>query len=214
MGNSIAYVDGLNLYYAIREMGWRRYLWLDIPALARDVLSTVGAGDTLVGTKYFTSPMQNDPDRARRQALYLDVLKIDSSLAVFPGNIKPFTDWCPHCRMPIAKFHEKQTDTGMTAEIVSDALRDRFVSAVLITRDTDFVPAIRTVKRECPQKKIYLVRPPGMASWADLKYECDETVMLRSKRLARCQFPDEVVTPAGIVLRRPPEFSDAPQTRP
>ena len=51
MGKAIAYVDGLNLYYSIREIGWRRYLWLDLPALANDVLAAVGGGDSLTATK-------------------------------------------------------------------------------------------------------------------------------------------------------------------
>lgn len=210
MGHAIAYVDGLNLYYAIREMGWRQYLWLDIPALAKDVLASLGGADILTATKYFTSPMQNEPDRARRQALYIDALRTEPALQVFPGNIKPFTKRCPHCHTAILRFHEKQTDTGMTAEVVADALRDRFDTAILITRDTDFVPAIRTVKTECPQKRVVLVRPPGTASWDELKTHCDEVVKLQSRRLARCQFPDEIVTPGGAILRRPPEFSDEP----
>jgi uncharacterized LabA/DUF88 family protein len=207
MGRAIAYVDGLNLYYAIREMEWRRYLWLNLPALARDVLASRGSTDELVATKYFTSPMLNEPDRAKRQALYIDALRAEPGLVVFPGNIKPFTRWCPHCRKPIPSFHEKQTDTGMTAEIVADAIRDRFDTAILVTRDTDFVPAVRSVRSECPGKRLILVRPPGGAGWADLKIHCDEVVKLRSKMLARCQFPDVVVAPGGVLLRRPPEFS-------
>src|SRR4030042_777414 len=122
MGKAIAYVDGLNLYYSIREIGWRRYLWLHLPALANDVLAAVGGGDSLTATKYFTSPMRNEPDRAKRQALYIDALRTDPTVQVILGNIKPFTDLCPHCHEELHRFHEKQTDTGMSAEIVRDAL--------------------------------------------------------------------------------------------
>ena len=32
-GRVIAYIDGFNLYYGLKESDWRRYLWLDSPRL-------------------------------------------------------------------------------------------------------------------------------------------------------------------------------------
>jgi uncharacterized LabA/DUF88 family protein len=210
MGKAIAYVDGLNLYYGLSKTHMRRFLWLNIPAVARDVLESLGMADILTNTKYFTAPMLNDPDRAKRQALYLDALSTDPTVRIFPGNMTPYTLRCDHCGEPNLKYHEKKTDTGMTAEIVRDALRDEFDLAILVTRDTDFVPAIRMVKAECPEKTLILARPPGQGKWAELKDECHRTVRLRASRLERCQFPDEVVTKSGVILRRPAEFRDDP----
>ena len=210
MGQAIAYVDGLNLYYGLSKTHMRRFLWLNIPALARDILASLGWADTPLVTKYFTAPMLNEPARAKRQALFLDALRTDPTVQVIPGNMTAYTVWCTHCNRPNRKYHEKKTDTGMTAKIVRDALRDDFDLAILITRDTDFVPAIRMVKAECPEKIIILARPPGGGKWAELKNECHRTMKLKASRLARCQFPDEVVTAAGAILRRPPEFSDDP----
>ena len=28
------YIDGFNLYYGLKDMGWRKYFWLDVQAFA------------------------------------------------------------------------------------------------------------------------------------------------------------------------------------
>ena len=34
----IVYIDGFNLYYGLRSMGWRHYLWLDLRQLSENLL--------------------------------------------------------------------------------------------------------------------------------------------------------------------------------
>ena len=48
----MVYFDGLNLYYGLKEGGWRRHYWLDLRRLARSMLLN---GQALVGVKYFTA---------------------------------------------------------------------------------------------------------------------------------------------------------------
>ncbi len=38
MERVIAYVDGYNLYYGLREKGWKRFYWLNIQALVGHLL--------------------------------------------------------------------------------------------------------------------------------------------------------------------------------
>ncbi len=38
MERLIAYVDGFNLYFGMRETGWQRFYWLDIELLVRNLL--------------------------------------------------------------------------------------------------------------------------------------------------------------------------------
>jgi hypothetical protein len=54
---TIAYVDGLNLYHGIRNVTRRRYLWLDLEALCRQVLSN---GEQLQRIRYFTARVRNN----------------------------------------------------------------------------------------------------------------------------------------------------------
>jgi hypothetical protein len=38
MQRVIAYIDGYNLYFGLREKGWKWFYWLNIPAMARHLL--------------------------------------------------------------------------------------------------------------------------------------------------------------------------------
>ena len=206
MTRVICYVDGLNLYYGLKHRQWRNYLWLDIPKLARDILASVAAHDTLIATKYFTAPMLGDPGRASRQSVYLDALSSEPTLEVHKGTIRVTTVWCPNCGKPYAERHEKETDTGMAAEIIKDAFTDAFDGALLMTGDTDFAPVARIVESHFPGKRVILARPPNRGPCDDLRKYCDQYIRIKADRLSVCQYPNEVTTSKGFKVTRPPSF--------
>jgi hypothetical protein len=71
----VAYVDGFNLYFGLKATGFKRYHWLDVVALAGNLLK---ADQTLVATHYFTARIRdngrNGPDQ-KRQNQYLEALQ-------------------------------------------------------------------------------------------------------------------------------------------
>ena len=67
-----AYIDGLNLYYSLKTMGWRRYYWLDIRRLLENLLKP---GQRLDEIHYFTTRELSGADKAARQNAYLDALE-------------------------------------------------------------------------------------------------------------------------------------------
>ena len=71
MERVIAYVDGYNLYFGLREKRWKHFYWLNIQAMAAHLLK---AGQTLVATHYFTAVLQRPEAKRRRQAAYLEAL--------------------------------------------------------------------------------------------------------------------------------------------
>jgi hypothetical protein len=38
MSRVIVYIDGFNLYFALRSKGWRKYYWLDLARLAQKLI--------------------------------------------------------------------------------------------------------------------------------------------------------------------------------
>jgi hypothetical protein len=52
MSRVIVYIDGFNLYYALRSKGWRKYYWLDLARLAQALIKP---GQQLEALHYFTS---------------------------------------------------------------------------------------------------------------------------------------------------------------
>ena len=84
MGRVHAYVDGFNLYYAIR--GWKHLKWLDIRAFAE---AFVDPGDALAHIYYFTAmvrPTESDPDKPKRQIAYVNALESLSRVSVVTGT--------------------------------------------------------------------------------------------------------------------------------
>ncbi|MBI5653676.1 MAG: hypothetical protein HZC40_24990 [Chloroflexi bacterium] len=71
MQRIIAYVDGYNFYYGLRHKGWRRLYWLNIQAMARELLR---ANQQLVATKYFTTLVRVPADKRQRQITFLEAL--------------------------------------------------------------------------------------------------------------------------------------------
>lgn len=54
---------------------------------------------------------------------------------------------CPHCGRRTKAPEEKESDTRFALEVLEDALYDRMDRALLVTSDSDFIPALYSLKR-------------------------------------------------------------------
>ena len=93
----VSYIDGFNLYFGLRRMGWQRYYWMDIEALS---LSLLKKQQLLAKTHYFTSRISNNLDKQRRQNTYLEALKV-TGIELTYGKYRHnrydcFNLLCPH----------------------------------------------------------------------------------------------------------------------
>jgi len=194
------YVDGFNLYFGLKAKYGRKYLWLDLQALAASLLRP---GQTLEQITYFTARVRNDPEGQRRQSDYLDALASYSSrVTVVDGRFQEKPRRCQDCGAAWTVYEEKETDVNIAAALIEDAVLDRYDTALLISADSDLCPAIVTMKRLCPEKRIIAVFPPKRHS-ADLKRAVDGYLPLGDDKVRQAQLPTEVVNNAGITLRRP-----------
>jgi len=198
----IAYVDGYNLYYGLREKGWRRFYWLNIQAMARHLLKP---NQTLVTTKYFTSTIRHPDDRRRRQAIFLEALQTLNDFEIYYGHFLADTVNCRNCGYTYETFHEKMTDVNISVELMSDAYQDRFDVALLVSADSDLVGPVKTVRRLFSQKRVVVAFPPDRSSKA-LKQAANAQIYVGRDTLADSLFPDQVVKPDGYILRRPAEW--------
>lgn len=83
MQRVIVYVDGFNLYFGLKASGFKRYYWLNIAALAQNLLKP---GQQLCATHYFTTRIRgngrNTADQ-KRQNDYLEALAMHGVLCHF-----------------------------------------------------------------------------------------------------------------------------------
>lgn len=201
MQRVVAYIDGYNLYYGLRDMKMKRFYWLNVQRLAEQFLRP---GQILSFTKYFTTVIKKPEDRRLRQTEFLDALKTLADFQIFYGQFLSDTVTCHQCGHSYTTYHEKMTDVNISVELLKDAFEDRFDVAFLFSADSDLVGPIRAVQSLFEEKKILAIFPPGRSSFA-LKQNASGTLHIGHLELAKSLFPDEVVKD-GAVMRRPPAW--------
>jgi len=198
----IAYVDGFNLYYGLREKGWKRYYWLNIKELVTRLLKE---NQQLIVTKYFTARISGPPDKRKRQTIFLEALATLSDFKIYYGHYLSKNITCRNCGQSWQGFEEKMTDVNIATEMLIDAFENRFDTALLVSADSDLVTPVNTIKKMFPKKRIIVFFPPNRFS-ANLKTAADVQLSLGHGLLTKSQFPETLTKSDGIVLKHPSEW--------
>jgi uncharacterized LabA/DUF88 family protein len=209
MARVIVFIDGFNVYHALegergsRHCGaYRKYKWLDYAALAR---CYVGGKDEIRKVYLFTALATWNPDKVNRHQQYLYVLR-RRGVEVVLGKFKRKNRFCLLCRKEYRTYEEKLTDVNIAVQMFKGAMLDEYDRAILISGDTDIIPAIRTIHEVFPGKEIGVVIPMDAMS-EDLRRECDFHFQMKEDHLARSQLPDEIPDAIHGTIRRPPSWT-------
>jgi uncharacterized LabA/DUF88 family protein len=201
----IVYIDGFNLYHAIDDLRKPQLKWLNLANLGRQLLRE---GEVLTKVQYFTTVVDWNPDKALRHETYIAALEA-KGVVVTKGNFKRShrhcsknNDYCPF-------REEKQTDVAIGVNIVADAFNDAFDRMILLTADTDQIPAVQMVLEHFPKKLVTWIAPPGRLRQAreigDLIADRHE---LTPGMIGTCKLPHIVMNAAQeIVCQRPNEYA-------
>jgi len=198
------YIDGFNLYHGIVDAGFRKYLWLDLSKLATEILES---DQVLTGVKYFTARTTlPNPAKQQRQNNYIDAVKTVAGVEVIEGRYHDETNICPGCKLNYSVPREKMTDINISVEMLSDAFRDKFNVAKLVSADSDLVPIVRMITKIFPLKSVVVAFPPNrysnaLVNVASSKFHINRAVLSRS------QFPDKVTRQDGFILERPAKWT-------
>lgn len=195
----IAYIDGFNLYFGMKQNNWNDILWLDVKELATRLLKP---GQQLIETKYFTSRVRNNPNKELRQRTYLEALEINTGIKIYYGHYQSNIETCRKCGHSYPYSNEKMTDVNIATELLTDAFNDRYDTALLITGDSDLVPPIRAVHLNFPSKRILVGFPPNRFN-VNVKNVAKGSFMIGRKSLKDSQLPEQVTKPNGHILQRP-----------
>lgn len=205
----VAYIDGFNLYSAIREAGLDRYLWLNVVGLFNELLLP---NQRLVSVHYFTAPL-NRKERAKRQNDFLAANAMSPELTVHEGEFQFNSNYCGICRTPLGCSAcgspnkvpvEKQSDVNLGTQLGLDAGRDRFDTALILSTDSDFVGAIKLVRGAFPAKRIIVTLPPGRYERTQgLSDAATGSYEIWPDSLKKAQLPDTVQIANGELVHRP-----------
>jgi uncharacterized LabA/DUF88 family protein len=197
-----AYVDGFNLYFGMMESGFINCKWLDIQLLSTNIKSS---SHEIGQVKYFTSRISNNPDKQKRQNVYIDALRT-TPISITFGQFRNQPMQCNSCSNFWYDSKEKMTDVNIATAMMVDAFQDKFDVAFLISGDSDLVPPIKAIRELFPQKEVWVVLPPSRESIA-LKTIANGSFVLGRRKLEISQLPEEIKNSHGIILKRPPSWS-------
>lgn len=192
----LAFVDGFNLYHALEEFKparpvpdpdrYRKYKWLCLTSLVKRFLKS--HTETLVGVEYFTAipNWHNTESKQRRHQLFISAQK-HMGVRVTLGEFRPKEVECKaKCRYVFQTYVEKQTDTNIAVAMIDRAAT--YDKAILITGDSDQVPAIRLLRSLYPEK-VFAVLPPIGRGAKELQGACHESFKMTEEHLAASQLP-------------------------
>jgi uncharacterized LabA/DUF88 family protein len=194
----IVYIDGFNLYFGMMDANCADCRWLDVQKLAE---SLIRQNQKLVTVKYFTSRVRNHPSKEKRQSTYLDALQA-KGIDIRYGHYQAGTIECRNCYHIWPTANEKMTDVNIATELIIDAYKNKYDTAILISGDSDLTPPLRAVHSEFPNKRIVVAFPPKRHS-VSLKKASKGNFIIGRKKLKDAQLDEKIPLKSGFILHKP-----------
>ncbi|GHT85039.1 hypothetical protein AGMMS49960_20530 [Betaproteobacteria bacterium] len=209
------FVDGYNLFYGL--LAGTPYKWLDLRALLAHITHVQEPRSELASVSYFTASVK--PALATRgivskeaQDTYIRALKATGVEVFFgrhrlePGRAPRFINrTTPPSRLDqvdIWRLEEKETDVNLAISMYRLAAKqaalppeDQIQQLVLVSADTDMMPALSAIREDFPDLTVGVILPhrrerksqdalKGLAHW--IRHHVTE------EELQRHQFPPRI----------------------
>lgn len=198
------YVDGFNLYHSIDDLKKPHLKWVDLWALATSICRDQ---ETLVKVAYFSAYATWLPAAYARHREYVAALESRGVIC----HMARFSEKEAHCARCGAKWkrhEEKETDVHFSLTLLEDAMDDVFDRAIIISADSDHIPAVRKVRQRFPGKQLFAATPPGRHGKArEMIKACNSSTNITPGRVAKCLLPAQILDANGhTVATRPPSY--------
>jgi len=205
-------IDGFNLYHSLRDCErdtGARVRWLDLRSLCSSLLHAL-PGDCTLGEVVYFSALAHHIELSRpgtivRHQQYIDVLRA-SGVTIRLGHFKRRRVVCPVCRAARDRYEEKETDVAIASRLLAPESRERFDLALIVTGDTDLVPAVETA-RSGPAALAVAVAFPYRRVNRQLRFAADSSLRLGRASYLRHQFPAAALGSDGGLVLRPIEWA-------
>jgi uncharacterized LabA/DUF88 family protein len=178
------FIDGAHLSKTLRNA-------YGSAPVAYDKLATIVAGDSeLMRTYYYDAlpylpeqPTEEELHRYGQRERFFRALRSLSRFVVREGRVARC--WDPERRAYV--YRQKRVDLSLCADLVRLASKGRIDVAVLVTGDSDFVPAVEMAKEEGVQVRL-LHSPDPRETHRDLLAAVDERIVLDAEMIAAAHF--------------------------
>lgn len=153
------------------------------------------------GVEYFTTLATWDAGKISRHQLFIRANE-EQGVVVTYGEFKRKQRHCGLCHQMFWSREEKQTDVNIALRLLELAVQGRYDKAIIVSGDTDLIPAIKAVHRTFPQKQIGVVIPIGRAS-EDFKKQADFHHKMKERHLTASRLDNDHKMADGTVLSCP-----------
>ena len=157
------YFDGFNFYNGLRDaaqfdLDWKKHYWIDFVALCSQFIDPFSHIEKV---KYFTAAPLNMEKQKRWAALMQVNQKINPGIfkIIYGKYYKKPVD-CPLCNGTFQRPEEKRTDVNISVQLIADCVLDLTDSIVLVSADSDLVPALQFIIKHYPHIKLKVFFPP------------------------------------------------------
>ena len=210
MNRVVFLVDGFNVYHSLRQAtrdSGETLKWLDLHALCNSYVqsSVFGKAGVLERVIYFSAYAaflsSSKPGVVARHRTYVTALQA-TGVDVVMGRFKWKPRWCPTCKRETPGHEEKETDVSLAVHLIELFVTDACETAVLVTGDTDLLPAIAAARRLSSGRAIWIGFPYKRLN-QELRLVADGHFRIRRQAYARHQLPDPLKLPDEAMVRKP-----------
>lgn len=201
---SIVYIDGFNFYYgAVKDTPHK---WLNL----QKYFELLRQDDDLQKIWYFTAKVSGA--QLARQENYFDALATLPLIEMVFGLYKLKNLRCKvrECGYQGNKSYkvpeEKGTDVNIALQMLDDAYQGACDRIILVSGDSDLVPAVKLVKKRHPEIQVTVYIPasdPSRGAATELRSAADKHKTLPTVLLPKAQFPQSLTGASGKNICKP-----------
>jgi uncharacterized LabA/DUF88 family protein len=205
-------VDGFNLYHSLSSANAGLYSlnslkWFDIRAYCQSKLHIIGRHSKLHHLLYFSALAGHKENinkgTIQRHREFIKAIESTGFDAVM-GNFKKKNIVCTSCSSKMRRHEEKETDVNISIKLLELAIYDHADIIVVMSGDTDLIPAIKNAKRLAPEKEYWVIFPHGRFN-NEIKNlpELSGYIKMKHSEVARYQFEEVIQFSDGGSVSKP-----------
>jgi 6-hydroxy-3-succinoylpyridine 3-monooxygenase len=201
---SIIYIDGFNFYYgAVKDTPNK---WLNL----QKYFELLRQDDDIQKIWYFTAKVSGS--QLARQEIYFEALATLPLIEIVFGlyKLKKLRCQVKNCVYRGNKEYnvpeEKGTDVNIALQMLDDAYQSACDRMILVSGDSDLVPAVKLIKKRHREIQITVYIPatdPRRGAATELRNVADKHKTLPLALLPKAQFPQSITGASGNIIYKP-----------
>lgn len=165
-------IDGSNLYYKLKDLKLKKLVGFNYAGLIKSLVDNKSS----LKIKYYIGAVRTDSTKKSLE-MFANQRKLLANLK--KQKIEYFLGYLLKSD---GTYHEKGVDVQMVVDMLKGAYRNKYDQFILVSSDSDIVPAIEAVESE--GKEVVYLGFKHQPSYALLK-SCKKSILLEKKDVER-----------------------------